>query len=35
MATASKDKVTEIYALLLLGVVLIAFFGGFIAGKQK
>jgi hypothetical protein len=35
MATESKDRLNEVYSLILIGVVLIVFFAGYIAGSQK
>jgi hypothetical protein len=32
---AAKDNLGDKYALLLLGIVLLAFIGGYIAGHQK
>jgi hypothetical protein len=33
--TQGKDNIGEIYALLLLGVVILAFGAGYVAGSQK
>lgn len=32
---AAKDNVSNIYVIIILGVVFVAFFGGFLAGKSK
>ena len=32
---AAKDNVSNIYVIIILGIVIVAFFGGFLAGKQK
>jgi hypothetical protein len=33
--TAEKDNLGTFYALLLLGLVIVAFFGGYMAGSKK
>jgi hypothetical protein len=32
---AAKDNISNVYVIIILGVVFVAFFGGFLAGKQK
>jgi hypothetical protein len=33
--TGKKDNIGDVYSLLLFGIILIAFLGGYFAGSQK